>query len=270
MKIKTNGIETNYEIRGEGPWLAMSHSLACNLSMWDEQANLLSHKFKVLRYDTRGHGQSSAPPGPYTLGQMADDVNALFDALGIRRAHWVGLSMGGMIGQTFALKYPGVFQSMVLADTSSRLPPNAAELWGERVRIAREQGMEPLVEPTLARWLTEPFRNTRKDVVERIARDIRATKPEGYAGACEAIVKLDLLDRLKEIDCPTLVIVGEQDPGTPPEMARLIHQNIPASELVEIPSAAHLANIEQPEAFNRALLSFLDRAGVAQAAGRAL
>ena len=258
MKIKTNGIETNYTIEGEGPWLAMSHSIACNLSMWDEQAKLLARKYKVLRYDTRGHGASSALPGPYTLEQMADDVKALFDALGIRRAHWVGLSMGGMIGQTFALKYPGVFQSMVLADTSSRLPPNAGELWGERVRIAREQGMEPLVEPTLARWFTEPYRKSHKDVVDRIARDIRSTPPAGYAGACEAIMKLDLLDRLKEIECPTLVIVGENDPGTPPEMARRIHENLRGSRLVIIPSAAHLSNIEQPEAFNKALISFLD------------
>ena len=142
---------------------------------------------------------------------------------------------------------------MVLADTSSRLPPNAGEMWGERVRIAREQGMEPLVEPTLARWFTEPYRKARKDVVERIARDIRSTTPAGYAGACEAIVKLDVLDRLKEIRCPALVIVGDQDPGTPPEMARQIHQNLAGSQLVIIPSAAHLSNIEQPEAFNKAL-----------------
>ena len=121
--------------------------------------------------------------------------------------------------------------------------------------------MEPLVEPTLARWFTEPYRKSRKDVVERIARDIRATAPEGYAGACEAIVKLDLLDRLKEISCPALVIVGEDDPGTPPEMARQIHENLRGSQLVVIPSAAHLSNIEQPEAFNKALTSFLESAG---------
>ena len=259
MKIKTNGIDTNYTIEGEGPWVTMSHSLACNLSMWAEQAKLLSKKFKVLRYDTRGHGGSSAPPGPYTLEQLADDAKALFDALGIKRTHWIGLSMGGMIGETFALKHPGFFQSMILADTTSRRPPNAEQMWGDRVKTAREQGMEGVREGTLGRWFTEPYREQRKDVMEKIGRDICATPVEGFAGCCDAIAKVDVLDRLKEIDCPTLVIVGEQDHGTPPEMARAIHENLRGSELVIIPSAAHLSNVEQPEAFNKAITSFLER-----------
>jgi 3-oxoadipate enol-lactonase len=259
MKVEANGIEINYTIEGDGPWLTMSHSLACNLSMWDEQAKLLAPKFRVLRFDTRGHGATSAPPGPYTLDQLADDLKGLFDALGIRRTHWVGLSMGGMIGETFALKHPGFFESMVLADTTSRRPPNAAQMWGERVRVAQQQGMDALVESTLARWFTEPYRRARKDVMERIGADIRNTPVAGFVGCCEAIAKVDVLDRLKEIDCPALVIVGEQDHGTPPEMARAIHQNLRGSELVTIPSAAHLSNIEQPDAFNRALTGFLDR-----------
>src|SRR3712207_1421788 len=175
MKIKTNGIETNYVIEGEGPWLTMSHSLACNLSMWDPQAKLLAKHFKVLRYDTRGHGGSSAPDGRYTLDQLADDAKALFDALGTERTHWVGLSMGGMIGQAFALKHPGFFESMVLADTSSRRPPNAQQMWGDRRRLAQEKGMEALVQSTLERWFTEPYRQSHKDVMARIAGDIRAT-----------------------------------------------------------------------------------------------
>ena len=164
-----------------------------------------------------------------------------------------------MIGQTFAVKYPGVFQSMVLADTSSRQPPGAAQTWGDRVKAVKEKGMEAVVDTTLARWLTEPFRNSNKDVTERIAAGIRATPVDGFAGCCEAIAKLDVLDRLKEVDCPTVVIVGEQDQGTPPAAARLIQENIKGAELVIIPDAAHLANINQPEAFNKALLSFYDR-----------
>jgi 3-oxoadipate enol-lactonase len=261
MKIKANGIEMHYEIEGDGPWVTLSHSLACDLSMWNEQAAVLAgRKYKVLRYDTRGHGQSSAPEGEYTLEQLADDAKALFNSLGITQTHWVGLSMGGMIGQTFALKYPGVFQSMVLADTTSRRPPDAATLWGERVRIAREKGMEPLVESTLARWFTEPFRNRRKDVVARIGNGIRDTAPAGYIGACLAISKIDVTDRLKDIKCPTLVIVGEQDTGTPPAMAGEICAHLPGSELKVIASAAHLSNIEQADAFNQALLDFLGRA----------
>jgi len=259
MKIRTNDIETHYVVDGEGPWLTMSHSLACNLSMWDEQAKLLSAKFKVLRYDTRGHGGSSAPAGPYTLEQLADDAKALFDALGIQHTHWVGLSMGGMIGETFALKHPGFFQSMVLADTTSRRPPNAEQMWRERVMIAQAQGMEGVRESTLARWFTEPFRQSRLDVMERIGRDIVQTPVAGFAGCCDAIARVDLLDRLKEIDCPALVIVGDQDHGTPPEMARQIHANLRGSQLTVLASAAHLSNIEQPAAFNEALTAFLGR-----------
>jgi 3-oxoadipate enol-lactonase len=261
MKIDANGITVNYTIAGQGPWVTLSHSLACNLSMWDDQVALLATKFKVLRYDTRGHGSSSAPPGDYTLEQLADDARALFDALGISETHWIGLSMGGMIGQTFALKYPGVFRSMVLADTTSRRAPDAAKLWGDRIRIAREQGMAPLIEPTLARWFTEPYRNAQPAVVERIAAGIRATPVNGYAGCCDAISKIDLTDRLHEIRCPTLVIVGEQDMGTPPAMARAIAENLPGAELKIIPSAAHLSNIEQAQVFNDAVMNFLDRVG---------
>ena len=260
MRVQANGIDIRYTIEGEGPWVTLSHSLACNLTMWDQQASVLSKQFKVLRYDTRGHGGSSAPAGEYTLDQLADDAKALLDALGIKQTRWVGLSMGGMIGQTFALRYPSVFRSMVLADTTSRRAPDAAKMWGERIRIAQEQGMEPLVESTLARWFTEPYRASRRDVMKRIGDDIRNTPVAGYVGCSQAISKIDLTDRLREIKCPTLVIVGEQDTGTPPAMAREIHENLPGSELKIIPSAAHLSNVEQADVFNAAVLEFLGRA----------
>ena len=259
MKIKTNGIELNCVIEGDGPWLTMSHSLACNLSMWDPQMAELKKHYKVLRFDTRGHGASSAPPGPYTLEQMADDVHGLFAALGIRQTHWAGLSMGGMIGETYALKYPGVFRSMVLADTTSRRPPNAAQMWGDRIPMAKEQGMDALVESTLGRWFTEPFRKAHPEVMARIGNDIRNTPVEGFAGCCDAIAKIDVLDRLKEIDCPAFVIVGDQDHGTPPEMARQIHANLRGSELLIIESAAHLSNVEQAQTFTRVMTDFLAR-----------
>jgi len=265
MKIKTNGIKINCEIAGserEGPWIALSHSLACNLHMWDEEMDVLTKKFKVLRFDTRGHGQSGAPPGDYTLEQMADDVKGLFDALGITQTHFVGLSMGGMIGQTFALKYPGVLQSLILADTTSRRPPNAEQMWGERVAIARAQGMAGVLDTTLARWFTEPYRNTRKDVMVRIGAQILSTPVDGFSGCCAAIARVDTLDRLKEIKCPVLIIVGEEDHGTPPEMARAIHANLPSSKLKIIQSAAHLSNVEQAQVFNDAIVGFLTRVAV--------
>jgi 3-oxoadipate enol-lactonase len=259
MKVKANGIDIHYEIEGEGPWLTLSHSLACNLHMWDPQMPALKRRFKVLRFDTRGHGQSGAPEGDYTLEQLADDVKGMLDALEIRHTHWIGLSMGGMIGQAFALKYPGVFQSMVLADTTSRRPPEAAKMWGDRIQIARTKGMDALVESTLARWFTEPYRNARKDVMKRIGDDIRNTPVAGFAGCCHAISKVDYLDRLKEIRIPALVMVGEHDHGTPPEAARVIHQNLAGSEFKIIPSAAHISNVEQAEIFNEAMLAFLGR-----------
>jgi 3-oxoadipate enol-lactonase len=259
MKARTNGIELSYTVEGNGPWLAMSHSLACNSHMWDEQMPLLTKRFKVLRFDTRGHGASEAPVGAYTLEQMADDAKGLLDALGIRTAHWVGLSMGGMIGQTFALKYPGVLTSVVLADTTSRYPAEAAPMWADRIRIAEAKGMEPLVQPTLERWFTAPYRAAHPGQIKRIGDMIRATPVAGYVGCCNAIPKISLTARLKEIKVPALVIVGADDAGTPPAMAREIHESLPGSELVVIPSAAHLSNVEQPAAFDAALTKFYDR-----------
>lgn len=259
MKIQTNDIETHYTLDGDGPWLVFSHSLACNVSMWAPQVAAFSGRYKVLCYDTRGHGQTSAPSGPYTLEQLADDAKALLDGLGIRSCHWVGLSMGGMIGQTFALKHPGIFRTLTLADTTSRYPAEAAPTWQARIRTATENGMEAIVQPTLERWFTEPFRKSEAKIVADIASAIRSTPVAGFVGCCHAIPRIDVTSRLREIRSPALVIVGDQDPGTPPSMAREIHENLPGSELAIIPSAAHLSNLEQPEASNRALGDFLDR-----------
>jgi 3-oxoadipate enol-lactonase len=261
MKTTVNGVETYYEIHGKqgAPWLGFSHSLACSVRMWDAQIEALKDRFRILAYDTRGHGKSAAPAGPYTLEAMADDLRALVSHLDIQRLHFVGLSMGGMIGQTFAIKYPGIFSSLTLADTTSHYPAEAAPLWQERIRTAESKGMQPLVQPTLERWFTEPFRQKHADVVRKIATAISTTPVAGYAGCCAAIPKINVTARLKEIKCPVLVICGEQDPGTPPAMARQIHENTPGSKLVMIPQAAHLSNLEQPEAFNRALDGFLPK-----------
>ena len=259
MKATVNGIETYYEIHGKesAPWLVFSHSLACSVRMWDGEIARHKDKFRVLAYDTRGHGQSAAPKGPYTLEQLADDLHALLRHLKIEKPHYVGLSMGGMIGQTAALKHPGIFRSMTLCDTTSRYPAEAAPMWEERIRIAESRGMAPLVQPTLERWFTEPFRKNHPEKVKQVAALIGSTPVAGYAGCCAAIPKINVTSRLKELKTPTLVICGENDPGTPPAMAREIQQNIPGARLVLIPQAAHLSNIEQPEAFNRALADFL-------------
>jgi 3-oxoadipate enol-lactonase len=259
MKLKANGIEINYEIEGDGPVVTFSHSLACNLSMWDEQVRALRGRYRVLRYDTRGHGQTSAPGGAYSLEQLADDLKGLLDGLGIAATHFVGLSMGGMIGQVFALKYPAMVQSLALCDTTSRYAPGAAATWDERIKTVSAKGMEPMVGPTLERWFTAPFRARRPDLMDRVGAMIRATPAAGYVGCCHALPKINATERLRDVRCPALVIVGEEDPGTPVEMAREIQAALPAAELAVLCRASHLSNVEQPEEFNRALAGFLDK-----------
>jgi 3-oxoadipate enol-lactonase len=261
MKTTVNGISVNYALEGPatGPVVTLSHSLATDLSMWDPQIAALTARYRVLRYDTRGHGGTDAPAGPYSLDQLAEDARALLRALGIGRTHWVGLSMGGMIGQRLALEQPALFESLVLCDTTSRIPAEAKPLWDQRISTAERQGMEPLVEPTLERWFTAPFRERGGAVLERVRAMIRSTDPRGYAGCCHTIAALDLTDRLQAIRLPTLVIVGEEDVGTPVAASRAIQEQIEGSELVILKSASHLSNMEQPVEFERALLAFLDK-----------
>ena len=259
MKLKADGIDVNYEIEGDGPVVTFSHSLACNLSMWDEQARALKGRYRVLRYDTRGHGQTTAPTGAYSLEQLADDLKGLLDGLGITATHFVGLSMGGMIGQIFALKHPAMVQSLALCDTTSRYPPGAAATWEERIKTVGAKGMEPMAAPTLERWFTAPFRARRKDLMERVGVMIRATPAAGYIGCCHALPKINATEKLRDVRCPALVIVGEEDLGTPVEMAREIHAALPGAELAILSRASHLSNLEQPEEFNRVLGGFLDK-----------
>jgi 3-oxoadipate enol-lactonase len=261
MKITANGISMNYTLDGpaSAPVVTLSHSLATDLSMWDPQMKALTAQYRVLRYDTRGHGGTDAPAGAYTLDQLADDAQALLKALGVAKTHWIGLSMGGMIGQTLALKSPGIFLSLSLCDTSSRIPAEAKPLWADRIKTAQTQGMEPLVEGTIGRWFTAPFREQHKDVVDPVRAMIRRTPPQGYAGCCAAISTLDLTDRLPAIKIPTLVVVGEEDQGTPVAASQAIQAKIAGSQLEILKSAAHLANMEQPEAFTKALTTFLAR-----------
>ena len=270
MKARANGIQTYYEVHGpEGaPWLVLSHSLACSARMWDPQIEALKGRYRILAYDARGHGGSEATPGAYTLEMLAADLKGLLDHLGIATAHYCGLSMGGMIGQSFALRYPGVLRSLTLADTTSRYPKEAWPNWQERIKVAETKGMEPLVQPTLERWFTAAFRDKNPGPVEAIRKLILATPVAGYAGCCHAIPRIDLTARLKEIRCPILVIVGADDPGTPVAMSQEIHANAPGSKLVVLPQAAHLANLEQPAGFTRALDEFLSSSGARRVPAR--
>lgn len=260
-KARINGIDVRYTVTGSGPWVALSHSLACRLEMWDEEVRRLSKRFSVLAYDSRGHGETSAPPGPYTLDMIADDVKGLFDHLGIERAHWIGLSMGGVFGLATTLKYPGIFRSMVLADTSSKLSDEGIAAFKDRVAKVKAGGMEAMVEPTLKRWFKDSFRAKQPALMETVAGWIRTTPVDGYIGTSAAIPTIDVTRQLGDILEPCLVIVGADDIAMPPVMAQTLKRHLSQSELVVIADAGHLSNLEQPEAFNAALERFYDKVG---------
>ncbi len=259
MLIKANGIQMNYELSGKknAPVVMLSHSLGSSLVMWNPQMDALKPHFRVLRYDIRGHGGSEAPAGPYTLELLGDDAIGLLDALSIDRVHWIGLSMGGMIGQSIALNHSNRLKSLALCDTGAVIAADAQPIWQERLDAVREKGVASQVEATMERWFTPSFLKLNLPMLGVIRKQFLATPAEGYRGCIEAIRKLNYLDRLSEIKIPTLIMVGEDDPGTPVAASEAMHKRIANSKLVIIKSARHLSNVEQPQVFNANLLSFL-------------
>ena len=259
MLIKANDIQINYKLSGRknAPVVVLSHSLGSSLVMWDPQMEALEPDFQVLRYDTRGHGGSEASGEPYTLELLSDDAIGLLDALSIDTVHFVGLSMGGMIGQCLVLNHSDRLESLALCDTAAIIPEEAQSIWQERIDTVRGKGVQALVEPTLERWFTPSFLRLDSARVGVIRKQFLATSMEGYIGCLEAIRRLNFLDRLSEIRMPTLIIAGEDDPGAPAVACEAMHKRISNSRLVILPSARHLSNVEQPEAFNSALVSFL-------------
>ena len=259
MIIAANGIKMNYEISGKegAPVVVLSHSLGSSLIMWGPQMESLRTHFQVLRYDTRGHGGTESPAGSYTLEMLGEDAVALLDALKMKRVHFVGLSLGGMIGQYLGLNHAARLRSLVLCSTAAALPPDAQPLWDERIETARTKGLQALVDATLERWFTSAYLRKNAPMLGIIRRQFLATAPEGFIGCCEAIRRLSYLDRLPEIKIPAAILVGEDDPGTPVSASQAIQGKITGSKLVVLPAAKHLANIEKAEVFNSALLGFL-------------
>jgi len=261
MKIKANGIVQSYQLSGKSgaPVVLLSHSLSSSGVMWAPQLTELEQQFQVLRYDVRGHGQSAAPAGEYSLSQLAADVIALLDGLAIERVHFVGLSMGGMIAQVVALQYPHRLRSLVLCDTAARVPESAQAVWPLRIEAARRDGMASLADVTIARWFTAGFIAKNSLILQQIYQQICDTPTEGFIGCLHAISRLDQLEQLASISLPVLIMVGEDDPATPLAESVAMHAQIAGSRMVTIKGAFHLSNVEQTAVFNSHLLQFLSQ-----------
>jgi 3-oxoadipate enol-lactonase len=256
--VAVNGVRIAYRFDGPpgGRVVLMSNSLMSSYDMWDWTVPAFADRYRVLRYDTRGHGRSATPPGPYSIASLGDEAAGLLDALGIEAAHFVGLSMGGMVGQQLGARYPGKVLSLSLCDTASEMPPR--EMWEERLAIAASKGIPGLAEGTLKRWFTEPFIRRAPGDVEKVRGMILGTGVEGYMACAGAIRDMAQTTMLLAITAPTLVLTGRQDPATTVAHATVLHRVIAGSRLVIIEDAAHLSNIEQPRAFNAALRAFID------------
>jgi 3-oxoadipate enol-lactonase len=261
MQATINGFRMNFTVEGpqSAPAVVLHHPLATDLTIWDELTAALAPRYRVVRFDARGHGASEATPAPYDFPTLTGDVIGLMDHLGLARAHFLGLSMGGMVGQHLGVDHPQRFASLIICSSTSRMAPEARPLWEERAKVAREKGMGSQVELALSRWLAAASMQGKPELVARLRRYIEATPAEGYAGWCLTLRDLDITDKLKTIRLPTLVIVGAEDPSTPPSAARVIHAEIAGSELVEVPGVSHQLHVEDPATFNRHVLAFLDR-----------
>ncbi len=257
MKVKANGISFNCEVDGrEGaPWLVFSNSLMTNVSMWDDQVAALKDKFRILRYDQRGHGGTDAPSSAYKFQTLVADIVALFDALEIRRAHFVGLSMGGMAAVALAEHHADRLDRIVACDCGPNSTPQSAQQWDERIAMAEAKGMEGMVEPTITRWCPPEFLSANPERADRLRRMIRTTPLNGFIGCARALSDFDLRPDLPKIKTPIQFICGGKDAALPGTKA--LHAAVPGSAFLEIPGAGHISNVEQPELFTRTVRDFL-------------
>lgn len=261
MKIGTEIFNVVVEGPDNAPALMISNSLGTTLNMWDGQMPVLTKSFRVIRYDSRGHGGSVAEDGPYSMDQLGQDALNILDALGIEKANWLGLSMGGMVGMWLLSHHGDRINRAVLANTGAQL--GGPELWNMRIRTSRNEGMLPLVTSTVERWFTREYMEKNPAAGEKIAEMLKTTPPLGYASCCAAIRDMDQREAIRSITNPVLVIVGKKDPATPPAMGGLIANSIPGARLIDL-DAAHLSNIEAETAFTRAVVAFLSTAPAAK------
>lgn len=250
--------QLHYVIEGDAgkPVLVMSNSLGTTLEMWRPQMAALTQHYRVLRYDTRGHGRSALPATSFGVDELAADVIAILDHAGIERAHFCGLSMGGMTGMALARHHAARFDRFVLANTAALIGPES--VWNTRIATVLRDGMAAIVDGVLARWFTEHYVLTRRDEMAPVRAMLETASPAGYTANCAAVRDADLRGLLAEIDAPVLVIAGEQDMATTAAQGREVAESIPGARYVALP-AAHLSNWELPEAFGNAVIDFLGR-----------
>jgi 3-oxoadipate enol-lactonase len=242
--------------------IVLSHALGLDLHMWDGlAADLAARQHPVLRYDHRGHGASAVPPGPYAMDDLVDDAARLVREWGRGPVVWVGLSMGGMVGQGLAIRHPELVQALVLANTGARYPEAARALWAQRIAAVQSQGLAGIVDMVMQRYFTEAFRAASPEALAGFRSRVLRTDAAGYAACCHAVAAVDWLDRLAEVRCPTLVIAGAQDIGAPVAMSQAMAERIPGAELVVLDEASHLSVTEQPAQFGQALARLLARLG---------
>jgi len=254
--IDADGCTIHVEIEGSesAPTLMLSNSLGTDLSMWDLQAPAFAEKFRLIRYDRRGHGQSGAPKGPYSMERLGRDVLAILDALKIEKTHWCGLSIGGMVGQWLGAYAPERMDRMILSNTACYYADK--EMWNGRIRLLREKGLPAVVEGTMERWFTKGFRERDPETIARMSAILLKTPIEGYIGCCEAVRDMDHREILSKIKAPVLIIAGKHDPATTVENAEFIRDRVAGSTLAVL-DAAHISNVEQPEAYTKTVLEFL-------------
>jgi 3-oxoadipate enol-lactonase len=260
-----DGLRLHADLLGERgrPAVCLVHSLGADMTMWAEQVPaLLDAGFAVLRVELRGHGGSAAPPGPYAMHELAEDIAFVLRRLELRKVDYVGLSLGGMAGQALALDHPALLRSIVICDALPESLPNAAEIWGPRIRAVRAAGScEPIAQETIERWLTPAFQAAHPARWDEILATIAATEAEGYAGCAEAISDFSHVARLPSLAVPALVLCGEDDHAVPPAEGERIARLVPDGRFVMVEGARHLPNVEQPAVFNRVLLEWLRARG---------
>jgi 3-oxoadipate enol-lactonase len=259
MKTKANGITINYQIDGPGgaPWLVFSNSLATSTAMWDEQAAALQSAFRVLRYDQRGHGGTEAPAGRYAFATLLDDALGLLDALGIAKAHFAGLSMGGATALGLAERHPDRLDTVIVCDSPCQSTPQSSQQWEERIAVAQKQGMEALVEPTVGRWFPPETLAKNPPHLDKVRAMIRTTAVNGFIGCAAALANHDYASAAATVRRPVLFVVGEKD-GAAPAAMRKLHETVAGSRFVELPGAGHISNMDRPAEFNRAVRGFLN------------